>query len=171
MTPAEVVGQNLKASREGKGLSQRALGKLVEPYLGEWVPQQISAAEHGRRGFSAAELMAFASVLAIRPAQLLTPRDPDTVIDFGDATSVPWTALVPPLAGSVITSGELATVMGQVFDALDEVYRGQVAILEAASSAQDALVGTLKSTSALTAKLNEPGRDTDADPEMAEGED
>src|SRR5438046_2008543 len=131
MTPAEVVGQNLKAAREGKGLSQRELGKLVEPYLGEWVPQQVSAAEHGRRGFSAAELMAFASVLGVRPAQLLTPRDPDTVIEFAEGTSVPWTELIRRLEPSAINPEQLAVTLSQVLDGLKEVVRHQESILEA----------------------------------------
>jgi hypothetical protein len=46
-----------------RGLTQRQLGELLEPWIGKWAKQQISAAELGRRSFAAEELVALSACL------------------------------------------------------------------------------------------------------------
>ncbi|WP_046503090.1 helix-turn-helix transcriptional regulator [Streptomyces odonnellii] len=64
MKVEEVIGRNLLRIREERGLSQAELGQAVEPHLGRpWSRQAVSAAEKGRRSFTAADLLALARIL------------------------------------------------------------------------------------------------------------
>lgn len=60
----EAIGFNMARLREDAGLTQEQLGKALEPYLGKsWTRQAVSAAEKGRRSFTAAELIALGLAL------------------------------------------------------------------------------------------------------------
>lgn len=62
----EVIGRNLLRIRERRNLSQSDLGQAIEQHLGKpWSRQAVSAAEKGRRSFTAADLMALARVLDV----------------------------------------------------------------------------------------------------------
>lgn len=63
-TIPKVVGQRMKEARLERGLTQAELGERLRPYLGRgWSKQAVSAAEDGRREFTAAELIAIAACL------------------------------------------------------------------------------------------------------------
>lgn len=60
----EAIGANMARLREEAGLSQKQLGEALGAYLGKtWTRQAVSAAEKGRRAFTAAELVSLALVL------------------------------------------------------------------------------------------------------------
>lgn len=91
VTPAEIVGANLRRAREAAELSQREFGERLGSLLGTaWPRQAVSAAEKGERRFEAAELMAFSAVLARTPAWFLTPREPWAEVAFPSGKTVPW---------------------------------------------------------------------------------
>lgn len=62
----EIVGANLQWIREDQKMTQVQLGEAVAEYLEKpWSRQAVSAAEKGRRAFSAADLLALALVLDV----------------------------------------------------------------------------------------------------------
>jgi transcriptional regulator with XRE-family HTH domain len=64
MTVAEIIGKRVRQAREEAGLTQRELGERIAAVLGRpWFPQAISAAEKGRRDWTAEDLVAVAWVL------------------------------------------------------------------------------------------------------------
>lgn len=75
----EVIGQRIQELRKaqpGTGeMSQEKLGSLLEPLLGKpWSRQAVSAAEAGKRAFTAVELVALAAVLDTTIDDLFDPR-------------------------------------------------------------------------------------------------
>jgi len=71
----EVIGQWIAEGRDQTGMSQAELGEQLEKLLGKsWPRQAVSAAEKGRRAFTAAELVAFAIALGCNVEDLLQPR-------------------------------------------------------------------------------------------------
>lgn len=74
MRIGQVIGERVRVQREARGWTQAKLGELVGSQLGqEWPRQAISAAEKGKRAFTAAELVTFAHVLGVGIGHLLTP--------------------------------------------------------------------------------------------------
>jgi transcriptional regulator with XRE-family HTH domain len=70
----EFIGQRIRDRREELAMTQEDLGLRVGNLLGRaWSRQTVSAAEKGRRAFTAAELLAIAHVLETRAPRLLTP--------------------------------------------------------------------------------------------------
>jgi transcriptional regulator with XRE-family HTH domain len=62
----KVIGANMQLIREDQDMTQAELGEAVAQYLGKpWSRQAVSAAEKGRRAFSAADLLALALVLDV----------------------------------------------------------------------------------------------------------
>jgi transcriptional regulator with XRE-family HTH domain len=58
------IGARITARREAAGMTQAALGDLIGDTLGKaWPRQAVSAAEKGRRSFTAAEMIALAAAL------------------------------------------------------------------------------------------------------------
>ncbi|HXF37413.1 MAG TPA: helix-turn-helix transcriptional regulator [Actinomycetota bacterium] len=109
MKVSEVVGQRLRAVREYLGLSQAELGRRLAAYLGRpWFPQAVSEAEHGRRQFTAEELLALAAVFDKPLSWFFLPLEKDAVYDF-PARSVPVGELLDgPLIGRVEANGAQA---------------------------------------------------------------
>jgi transcriptional regulator with XRE-family HTH domain len=67
-------------------LTQTQLGERIGALLGRpWSRQLIWSAEHGQRPFTAAELIAFASVLGLQVNDLLMPPDYVETVELGDA--------------------------------------------------------------------------------------
>ncbi|MBO1767051.1 helix-turn-helix transcriptional regulator [Allobranchiibius sp. GilTou38] len=81
----ERIGANVRQAREALGISQSDLGVDMEGLLGKsWTRQAVSAAEAGGRAFAAAEVVALATALLIKPADLFEPRldtDPGDVVN------------------------------------------------------------------------------------------
>src|SRR3954452_11836691 len=72
MKPEEMVGQRILEIRERLGMTQQQLGELLGELLGKpWPRQTVSAAEKGKRAFTAAELVALAIVLRTQANRLL----------------------------------------------------------------------------------------------------
>lgn len=64
MKVSQIVGRRVRWARQERGLTQAALGRRIGELLGNaWFPQAVSEAEHGRRQFTAEELLALAYVL------------------------------------------------------------------------------------------------------------
>ncbi|GGQ20704.1 MULTISPECIES: helix-turn-helix domain-containing protein [Streptosporangium] len=72
----EVIGANVAFLREDRGMSQAQLGEALGSYLGKpWSRQAVSAAEKGRRAFTAAELVSLALALGTSLPGLLLPME------------------------------------------------------------------------------------------------
>lgn len=70
----EVIGQRMKDVRELNELTQEQVGEQLGTMLGKpWSRQAVSMAEQGRRAFTAAELLAIASVVGTTVSRLFTP--------------------------------------------------------------------------------------------------
>lgn len=79
----EVIGRNVLRIRERRSLSQADLGAAVGQHLGKpWSRQAVSAAEKGRRSFTAADLMALARVLNVSMPEFFL------LVDWRDSQSV-----------------------------------------------------------------------------------
>ncbi|KDN75245.1 hypothetical protein DF19_25160 [Streptomyces olindensis] len=88
----EVIGANLQWIREDQEMTQSQLGEAVAEHLGKpWSRQAVSAAEKGRRAFSAADLLALALVLDVSIPSFFLLRDwfredvelPTTTVEAG----------------------------------------------------------------------------------------
>ncbi len=69
----EAIGRNIDRLRGD--MSQAELGRRLEPYVGEWSRQAVSAAIKGRRSFTAAELVALAMALGTTIPELMHSTD------------------------------------------------------------------------------------------------
>jgi transcriptional regulator with XRE-family HTH domain len=70
----EVVGRRMREIRDGKGMTQEQLGQAIGELLGKpWPRQTVSAAEAGRRAFTAVELVVIARALGVYVGHLFTP--------------------------------------------------------------------------------------------------
>jgi transcriptional regulator with XRE-family HTH domain len=70
----EVVGRRVRDIRDGQGMTQEQLGRGIGELLGKpWPRQTVSAAEAGRRAFTAVELVAIARALGVYVGHLFTP--------------------------------------------------------------------------------------------------
>jgi transcriptional regulator with XRE-family HTH domain len=70
----EVVGRRVRDIRDAKGMTQEQLGQAIGELLGKpWPRQTVSAAEAGRRAFTAVELVAIARALGVYVGHLFTP--------------------------------------------------------------------------------------------------
>ncbi|MFE3202288.1 helix-turn-helix transcriptional regulator [Embleya sp. NPDC059237] len=87
----QVIGRNARRLREARGLSQADLGRDVASHLGHpWSRQAVSAAEKGRRAFTASDLLALSRVLDSTIPELLLPaeRPQGPGIELGDGVYV-----------------------------------------------------------------------------------
>lgn len=93
----EFVGQRVRDHREQLGITQEELGRRLEPLLGKpWPRQAVWAAEQGKRAFTAAELVALASVLDTQPARLVTPPLTVDEVEMPSGETLPASSLTPP---------------------------------------------------------------------------
>lgn len=73
LTPAEVVGANVRRGRLAMGWTQEELGALISEKCGAeqtWTRQTMSVAEKGARAWTAAEVAAAAEVLGVNAGAL-----------------------------------------------------------------------------------------------------
>lgn len=74
MKVEELVGRRVREMRELRGMTQEQLGAAIGELLGKpWPRQTVSAAEGGRRAFTAVELVAIARALSFYVGALFTP--------------------------------------------------------------------------------------------------
>jgi transcriptional regulator with XRE-family HTH domain len=76
----DYIGSRIKARRESLDLTLEAVGKALEPHLGNpWTPQGVWQAENGKRDFRISHLLAFALALDVPLSWLLTPPRDESV--------------------------------------------------------------------------------------------
>jgi transcriptional regulator with XRE-family HTH domain len=81
----DVIGYWITKGREETGMTQGQIGEELGRYLEKpWPRQAVSAAEKGRRSFTAAELVAFSAVLGCNVETLLQPPEGVTGITLGN---------------------------------------------------------------------------------------
>lgn len=146
----EIIGARMLARRTELHLTQEQVGERVGRRLGrEWTRQAVSAAEKGRRAFTAVELIAIANVLGETIVGLLTPPDDVDLVVLGELDGrgggitpdeLSWALLAAPVAGEAyweiqnafLRFGQHAQLLGEVFILLGDDLE---AINKAASSA------------------------------------
>ncbi len=73
MKVSEAIGARVRQRREELGMSQRELGQRLREVLGRtWSGQAVSAAEKGRRGWAAEDLVAVSYILGSPVAWFFT---------------------------------------------------------------------------------------------------
>src|SRR5436305_1680433 len=109
-------------------LSQGQLGKHVGELLGrEWPRQAVSAAERGKRSFTAAELVAFASALETTVAGLLVPPAGVGEIELPNGATLSRDdfvdAVLPPLSAES-TFDEMQRILSRLSKVFGTVREG-----------------------------------------------
>lgn len=85
----DVVGYWIAQGREQAGKSQGTVGVELGEHLGKpWPRQAVSAAENGRRAFTAAELIAFSMVLGCTIETLFQPPPGVEKVELGDGVEL-----------------------------------------------------------------------------------
>jgi transcriptional regulator with XRE-family HTH domain len=73
-TPAQVIGGNVKAAREHRGMTAKELGEKVGEIFGKtWPRQTVYLLEQGERRLAAEEVVALAYVLDVSITELFIP--------------------------------------------------------------------------------------------------
>lgn len=86
----DVIGQWITIGREQTEMTQAELGERLGKLLGKpWSRQAVSAAEKGRRAFTAAELVAFAIVLGSNVEDLLEPPATTDEVTLAEGPPIP----------------------------------------------------------------------------------
>lgn len=113
-------------------MSQAEFGQRLAHWLGRpWTRQAVSAAEQGKRAFTAAELFAIAHVLDTRPARLLAPPINVGKLEFPSGATL--------ASRPVIDTGMTDKYLEQIWDELAQVLEGTDKAHKAAKRAQDKL--------------------------------
>ena len=85
ITPAQVIGENVKAAREARGMTAEAFSERVGEILGSaWPRQTVYLLEQGGRRFAAEEVVAIAIVLEVSIADLFTPSADVDQVQVGE---------------------------------------------------------------------------------------
>lgn len=125
MTPEELVGRRITEFRERLGITQQQLGERVGDLLGrEWPRQTVSAAEKGKRAFTAAELFALAHVLDTWASRLMVPPVDAPVVTMPSGTELRGLDLTAPsrdMTYALLDSAEAALRM------VNAVYEARIA--------------------------------------------
>lgn len=122
----EVIGHNMLQVREDRGMSQAQLGEALVAYLGKsWSRQAVSAAEKGRRAFTAAELLALAHVLETTLYRLMTPPVSVKSVDMPAAgvtvSAKTLSRLALPTGATETAFEEIDAALGSLADILERV--------------------------------------------------
>jgi transcriptional regulator with XRE-family HTH domain len=119
----EFVGARIRDRRRELHMSQQELGERLGSLLGKpWSSQTVSAAELGKRAFTAAELWAIARVLETRAPRLLTPPIDASEIELPGGATLDTRELVDfGVADSVLAEmgSDIARVLQGVWQAAD----------------------------------------------------
>lgn len=172
MRVEETIGQRIRARREMLELSQSQLGRYVGELLGrEWPRQAVSAAERGKRSFTAAELVAFAFSLKTSVSRLLTPLAGVDVVELADdGPRLPRDDVLAAVLPRLTT----ASALDDMHDTLGRLRSNLAAVMDGAGLAADDV--QLLSEQFLTASRiasatrvsQSTGEITDYDPELGE---
>jgi transcriptional regulator with XRE-family HTH domain len=97
----ELVGRRVREIREAKGMTQEQLGLEIGTMLGKpWPRQTVSAAEGGRRAFTAVELVVLARALSVYVGQLfIPPVDAPGSIELGPGVQLGEQEMMEALFG------------------------------------------------------------------------
>jgi 8-oxo-dGTP diphosphatase len=108
----EIVGQRMLERRTALKLTQETLAERITGYLNrEWTRQAVSAAEKGKRSFTAAEMVAIAHTTGTTVAWLMSPPEGIEGVELGDGAYLPVhmliSALIPHITGGQSLTGVL----------------------------------------------------------------
>ncbi|MBH0120565.1 helix-turn-helix transcriptional regulator [Rhodococcus sp. CX] len=140
MRVEEVIGQRIqelrKARSSDKEMTQERLGALLAPLLGKpWSRQAVSAAEAGKRAFTAAEVVALASVLETTVDDLFDLRRQGEVTMPSGASL--QTVDLEKLRQSAVDNDQLRDVLAKVAVLLRESTLASDRIMHQAALASD----------------------------------
>ncbi|WP_102161259.1 helix-turn-helix domain-containing protein [Zhihengliuella halotolerans] len=113
LTPAQVIGRNVKAKRNESKMTAKQLGERLgeifpktvkdgSPSPAPWPTSTVYMLEAGDRAMVAAEILALAHIFQVSPGSLFIPNErPEDKEEISEvtlgATSLPPEALMPPL--------------------------------------------------------------------------
>jgi transcriptional regulator with XRE-family HTH domain len=98
----EIIGRRVLERRTALNLTQEALAGRITGHLNrEWTRQAVSAAEKGKRSFTAAELAAIAHTTGTTVTWLMSPPEGTGDVGLGDSACVPAEVLASALAPQV----------------------------------------------------------------------
>jgi transcriptional regulator with XRE-family HTH domain len=133
----ELAGQRIRAVREDRDMTQEELGRRLGKLLGrEWPRQAVSAAERGRRAFTAAELVAIALTLRTSVGHLLTPPFDVDSVDLPGSVQIrreDLAAVVLPSVSADETLAGVAETVNRIQKNLGQVTEGTGMVTEATS--------------------------------------
>lgn len=90
--PSEVLAEQMKQLRQGRGLSAKAVADQVQRMGGKLDRAAIAKIEVGRRGVSLDEALLLAAALNVSPTTLVTPPDDRELVQVAPevATQAVW---------------------------------------------------------------------------------
>jgi 8-oxo-dGTP pyrophosphatase MutT (NUDIX family)/transcriptional regulator with XRE-family HTH domain len=111
----EIIGQRMLERRTALKLTQETLAERITVHLNrEWTRQAVSAAEKGKRSFTASELVAIAHSIGTTVTWLMSPPEGTEGVELGDGAYLPAhmlvSALIPQITGGQSLSGVLDAV-------------------------------------------------------------
>lgn len=156
MTPEELVGQRVAEIRDRLGMTQQQLGEHLGPLLGRpWPRQTVSAAEKGKRAFTAAELVALAHVLDTWAGRFFVPTAAARgLIELPGGATVTEEQLTDTATAGA--RNVLAIALGAVRTALDQAEQ-QATAGQAAVKELSVLYDALTAAAPITEQSNEDG--------------
>jgi transcriptional regulator with XRE-family HTH domain len=109
----QVIGTRMRHFREINALTGEQLGERIGELLERpWSRQAVSAAEAGKRAFTAVELVALAYALETTVSRLFMPPTPDEPIETPSGRRIALHEVVGRRPGSLTT--EFAALLDQV---------------------------------------------------------
>jgi transcriptional regulator with XRE-family HTH domain len=158
----EFVGVRVRDRREELGMTQEELGQLLghPNLLGRpWTKQAVSAAEQGKRAFTAAELFALSVALQTRIPRLLMPPVTAREIEMPGGGIVELRTVAPDI-------GVVDKSLGDLYDRLAPMLRDIKVARDAAGDAltlgkdlEDRLTTAIGAIEAATMHSDEPERE------------
>ena len=134
MRVEELVGERIRSRREGLEMTQEQLGRKLGELLGhEWSRQAVSAAEKGKRGFTAAELVAIAFALETSVGNLLTPNPNMEGVELPRGAVLPRDAVI----ATVLPRLSAEKTLSDMLETLDRLHQDFSVILQGLDLAAD----------------------------------
>ena len=112
----EIVGQRMLERRTALKLTQETLAERITGHLNrEWTRQAVSAAEKGKRSFTAAELVAIAHTTGTTVTWLMSPPQDAEGVELGDGAYLPAHALIQALIPQITGGQSLSGVLDAMY--------------------------------------------------------